>query len=121
MSGPSATGLTAFQLAVASLFFSLPASDGFLLAGGAALALQGLTSRPTEDLDIFTRIGRGDVPTARDAFEIAARARGWSTRRVRDAATFCRLVVSGDEDVLVVSLCRQHRRTDLRPRRTRRA
>lgn len=44
-------GLTAFQIDVAQLFFSLPASHGFLLAGGAALAAQQLTTRSTEDLD----------------------------------------------------------------------
>lgn len=48
-------GLTPFQVTVATLFFSLPESDGFLLAGGAALAAQNLTSRPTQDLDLFTR------------------------------------------------------------------
>jgi hypothetical protein len=37
------TSLTAFQISVASLFFSLPASEGFLLAGGAALAAQHST------------------------------------------------------------------------------
>ena len=35
--------------------FALPASRGFLLAGGAALLAQHLTARPTEDLDFFTR------------------------------------------------------------------
>jgi hypothetical protein len=45
------TALTAFQLEVARIFFSLPASAGFLLAGGAALAAQHLTERPTQDLD----------------------------------------------------------------------
>lgn len=94
-------GLTAFQVTVATLFFSLPESDGFLLAGGAALSAQKLTSRPTEDLDLFTRAGRGSVPAARDAFEAAAHNRGWSVRRIRDGATFCRLVVSGDDDILV--------------------
>lgn len=94
-------GLTAFQVSVATLFFSLPASDGFLLAGGAALAAQELTSRPTQDLDLFTRAGRGTVPAARDAFEAAAHTRGWSVRRIRDTATFCRLVVSGDDELLV--------------------
>lgn len=39
---------------MATLFFSLPASDGFLLAGGAALAAQQLTTRPTHDQDLFT-------------------------------------------------------------------
>ena len=46
--------LTAFQLEVARMFFALPASRGFLLAGGAALLAQHLTARPTEDLDFFT-------------------------------------------------------------------
>ncbi len=46
--------LPAFQLEVARVFFALPASEGFLLAGGAALLAQHLTARPTEDLDFFT-------------------------------------------------------------------
>jgi hypothetical protein len=98
---PTKTGLTPFQVAVAELFFSLPESDGFLLAGGAALAAQHLTFRPTKDLDLFTRAGCSTVPSARDAFENAARERGWSTRRIRDADTFCRLVVSSEEELLV--------------------
>jgi hypothetical protein len=44
-------GLPPFQQEVARMFFALPASRGFLLAGGAA---QHLTARPTEDLDFFT-------------------------------------------------------------------
>jgi len=57
--------LTDFQLEVTRLFFSLPASKGFLLAGGAALLAQHLTTRPTEDLDFFTAPDRGHVPAAR--------------------------------------------------------
>lgn len=53
--------LTEFQTDVARLFFTLPASDGFLLAGGGALVAQRLTDRPTQDLDFFTAPGRGDV------------------------------------------------------------
>jgi len=49
--------LTDFQLKVTRLFFSLPASKGFLLAGGVALLAQHLTTRPTEDLDFFTAPG----------------------------------------------------------------
>lgn len=97
----STSGLTPYQITVAELFFSLPESDGFLLAGGAALAAQHLTSRPTHDLDLFTRAGRSTVPAARKAFETAARERGWSTRRIRDGDTFCRLLVSGDEELLI--------------------
>ncbi|MCO1657426.1 nucleotidyl transferase AbiEii/AbiGii toxin family protein [Pseudonocardia humida] len=67
----------------------------------AALAAQQLTSRPTHDLDLFTRVGASSVPEARDAFEAAARDRGWTVERIRDADTFCRLIVHGDDDLLV--------------------
>ncbi len=83
-----------FQLEVARLFFALPASKGFLLAGGAALLAQHLTARPTEDLDFFTAQERGHVPAARDALEAAARQRGWSTERIHDSDTFCRMIVT---------------------------
>lgn len=94
-------GLTPFQVLLAQLFFSLPDSAGFLLAGGAALAAQHLTTRPTQDLDFFTGPDRGNVPKASAAFEVEVSARGWSVRRVRDGPTFCRMVVSGPQDVLV--------------------
>lgn len=58
--------LTPFQLEVARLFFSLPAAQGFLLAGGAALLAQGMTHRPTQDLDFFTARGVGDLARAKD-------------------------------------------------------
>ena len=93
--------LTAFQIEVAQLFFSLPASDGFLLAGGGALLAQGLTARPTQDLDFFTRPRRRDVRRARDEFTSAAGDRGWTVERVQDSETFCRLLMHGPEDLLV--------------------
>lgn len=99
--GQQPPALTNFQVEVARLFFSLPAAQGFLLAGGAALVAQHLTSRPTQDLDFFTRVGATSVPAARDALEMAADARGWSVDRVRDEATFCRLVIHGVDDLLV--------------------
>src|ERR1700728_3150299 len=52
--GGDQPGLPPFQLEVARMFFALPASQGFLLAGGAALLAQHLTTRPTEDLTFFT-------------------------------------------------------------------
>jgi len=67
--GDGQPALPAFQLEVARLFFALPASKGFLLAGGAALLAQHLTARPTEDLDFFTAPDRGHVPAARDALQ----------------------------------------------------
>lgn len=94
--------LSAFQLEVARLFFALPASKGFLLAGGAALLAQHLTARPTEDLDFFTSPERGQVPTARDALETAAHQRGWATQRIHESDAFCRIVIrSADAGVLV--------------------
>jgi len=94
-------GLTPFQLDIAQLFFALPASEHFLLAGGAALLAQHLTARPTQDLDFFTRPGAGSVTRARDEFVAAARGRGWTVEVVRDTETFCRLLVHGPEDLLV--------------------
>lgn len=46
-------GLTLFQIQVAQLFFSLPTSEGFVLAGGAALVAQHLTTRATQDLNFL--------------------------------------------------------------------
>ena len=99
--GRQPLALTDFQVQVARLFFSLPAAQGFLLAGGAALVAQHLTSRPTQDLDFFTRVGGTGVPAARDALEAAAHDRGWTIERIRDEATFCRLFVHGNDDLLV--------------------
>jgi hypothetical protein len=94
-------GLTDFQAEVARLFFSLPAADGFLLAGGGALLASGLTTRPTEDLDFFGEGGRSDVTAASEQLEDAAIARGWKIDRVEVSESFARLHVHGDADVLV--------------------
>jgi hypothetical protein len=95
------TLLTRFQVEVARLFFDLPGSEGFLLAGGGALLAQRLTARPTQDLDFFTRPGGGDVRTARDELVVAAGERGWAIEQVQDLETFCRLLIHGSEDLLV--------------------
>lgn len=92
--------LTAFQIKVAHVFFSLPSAQGFLLTGGAALVAQQLSARPTQDLDFLTIRG-GDVPAARDEFESAATDRGWTVTRIRDEPQFCRLQVHGPEDLLI--------------------
>ena len=100
--GGSEPDLSAFQLEVARLFFALPASHGFLLAGGAALLAQRLTARSTEDLDFFTAPEHGHIPAARDALEAAARERGWTVQRIHDSDTFCRMIIrSIDAGVLV--------------------
>ena len=91
--------LTDFQVQVVRLFFTLPEAEGFLLAGGAALAAVGLTDRPTQDLDLFT--AGTTVSLARDALVRALDAHGWTTRLIQDTPTFCRLVVRGPQDLLV--------------------
>lgn len=101
--------LTDFQVQVAQLFFSLPAALGFLLAGGAALVAQHLTTRPTQDLDFFTRVGATNVAAARDALEIAAHEHGWAIERIRDMETFCRLIIHGPDDLLVDLALDSHR------------
>ena len=96
--------LTAFQLEAARLFFALPASNGFLLAGGAALLAQQLTARPTEDLDFFTAPERGHVPAARDALETAARQRGWTAERIHDSGIFCRMIIRSADNAVLIDL-----------------
>src|SRR6266567_7864862 len=99
--GGRPTALSAFQIEVAQIFFGLPASEGFLLAGGAALVAQALTARPTHDLDFFAGPGRGDVAAACSEFEAAAVERGWQVQRLQDGPTFCRLVVTADDPLMV--------------------
>jgi hypothetical protein len=50
----SAPELTHLQIQATRLFFSLPESAGFAVAGGAALLAQGLIRRPTLDVDLFS-------------------------------------------------------------------
>jgi predicted nucleotidyltransferase component of viral defense system len=92
--------LTDFQLEVARLFFSLPASDGFVLAGGAALLAQRLTSRPTQDLDFFTDKQAGIV-AAREELIAAAHQRGWNVLKVQEGESFSRLQMTGPEDLMI--------------------
>jgi hypothetical protein len=93
--------LTAFQVEVARLFFSLPESDGYLLAGGAALAATDLTTRPTRDLDLFTHAPATSVAAACEAFVRAVESRGLEIVPVHTGDTFRRLVVRGGEEILV--------------------
>jgi AMP-binding enzyme len=64
---------------VARLFFALPESTGFLLAGGAAMVAQHLTTRRTEDLDFFTTPETGHVPAAATLWRLHPGGGGWST------------------------------------------
>ena len=83
------------------MFFSLPASDGFLLAGGGALLASGLTSRPTQDLDFFGEKGRVNVGEMSEQFLKAVEVRGWECDVLQSDAFFVRLQVKGTGEVLV--------------------
>jgi len=96
--------LTEFQIDLARAFFELPESAGFLLAGGAALAAQGLTTRPTEDLDLFTAPGHADVARAADALIALVETRGCRVRRIRDSGEFVRLRIDGPTETVVIDL-----------------
>ena len=96
--------LTELQRHVLQLFFALPEADGFVLAGGAALVASGLTERPTQDVDLFGSDVATGVAAAADALEAAIADLGWTTERIRDTATFRRLVVRSRGDELLVDL-----------------
>jgi hypothetical protein len=94
------SSVTAFQAEVARTFFALTEAESFLLAGGLALLAQGMSDRPTQDMDAFTS-RTGDVQRARAAFEEEARARGWVVEVRQSTETFVRMHVHGFDSVLV--------------------
>jgi hypothetical protein len=98
------TPLTDLQRAVLEMFFSLPEAEGFVLAGGAGLVAAGLSTRPTQDLDLFGVDEVVGVGPAADALESACRTRGWSIERIRDSATFRRLIIRRNDEELLVDL-----------------
>lgn len=104
--------ITAFQEDVALAFFDLPESEGFLLAGGAALIALGAVERVTDDLDFFAARGEGDVPAARAAFVARCRDRGWETVIIWEADEFVRLSVIGADEKIEVDLGIDLRRLD---------
>jgi Nucleotidyl transferase AbiEii toxin, Type IV TA system len=103
----NADPLTPLQVQATRLFFSVPASAGFAVAGGAALIAQGLITRPTQDVDLFlvdTR--RSSVAAAAAAFEAAMDQLGWSHSRIRDHQEFIRLSITDGNDDLIIELGR---------------
>lgn len=99
--------LTRLQVAASRLFFSLPQSAGFAVAGGAALLAQGLIDRPTRDVDLFLLDATASaVATAAASFEAAVDLQGWSHRRAIDQRDFVRLEISDGQESLIVDLGR---------------
>lgn len=96
--------LTDLQREVLRLFFELPESKGFILAGGAALVASGLSERPTRDVDLFGSDLDAGVASASDALESTCRVRGWTIQRIQDSPTFRRLVIRAVDEELLVDL-----------------
>lgn len=99
--------LTQLQVQATQLFFSLPASAGFAVAGGAALIARGLIRRPTQDVDLFLLdASDSSVAAAVAAFEKAIDRQGWSHSRAIDQQDFVRLTIADCQETLVIDLGR---------------
>jgi len=70
---------------VASIVLAAAAQHGFALGGGNALLAHGLTTRPTQDVDLFTDQEHG-VEAAAAAVEQALAAAGLQAERQDDTA-----------------------------------
>lgn len=67
-----------------------------------------MSTRPTEDLDLFT--AAASVVAAGDALEQAATSYGWNTERMQESPTFRRLVLGTDDgDEVLVDLAQDAR------------
>ncbi|MDA1367744.1 nucleotidyl transferase AbiEii/AbiGii toxin family protein [Glycomyces algeriensis] len=86
------------------MFFELPESRGFVLAGGGALIAQHLIDRPTDDLDFFTSPQHASVVPAVRAFARAVTERAWKAAIIQEVPTFCRMHLTGMDDELLVDL-----------------
>jgi len=105
--------ITQMQRQLAEDFFSLPASRGFMVSGGAALIAHRVVERLSDDLDLFTYPGAGDVRAAADSLEELATSRGWAVTRIHDNDTFVRMSIgTTDGDELLVDLALDARPMD---------
>lgn len=69
------------QRTIAGIALGAAARHGFALGGGVSLIAHGITSRPTQDVDLFTD-REGAVAPAAAAVEAALRAAGFQVERV---------------------------------------
>lgn len=89
--------LSTLQERIARIVASLPESDGFALAGGAALVVAGVVDRSTRDLDFFGPSG-DDVQRLAAAIEQALTDAGVQIRRERETHTFVRFSIADGDD-----------------------
>ncbi len=113
MAAPSP--LTGFQIEVARLLCNIDASQGYLVAGGAALPAANLISRPNRGPGHVRLMPITSVTEARDEFLRSLRARGYEVSVPQDGATFCRMIV-GRRTTTCWSTWPSTRRQSIRPR-----
>ena len=85
--------LTTFQVHIARIFFGLKASQGYVVAGGAALLASELINRPTQDIDLFASAPVASVAEAKNSLIRALLRREYAVELIQDHPTFCRLLV----------------------------
>jgi hypothetical protein len=103
-SSPPSSRLTPLQREALAAFFSR--ERGFYLTGGAALAGFHLGHRTTSDLDLFTRHDDAFERGPHVVADLAA-AIGADLEVIQDAPGFRRIVLTRDEEALVIDLIRE--------------
>lgn len=96
-------GLSRSQRRIISSVMDAIASDGFVIAGGVALVLSGVSDRPTEDLDAFST-SCDDVSVVVERLVDELDRAGYSTEIHRNTESFAQMTVRTG----------QWRRTELR-------
>jgi hypothetical protein len=96
--------LTPLQIQVARISFELETSDGFLVAGGAALLASELMTRLTADLDLFASGPIASVTDAKLSLVEALQQHDHDVSLIQDRQTFCRMVVRRADDEVLVDL-----------------
>jgi hypothetical protein len=80
------------QTEAARIALEAAADFGFVLAGGNAIAVHGIGSRPSEDIDLFTNRAEPDAfASALTAIVAALREDGWAVQVESSWATFARI------------------------------
>jgi hypothetical protein len=93
--------LTDFQIQVATEFMSTSGGNQFVLAGGAALLVHGISKRPTQDLDFFTNNPNYAIEDGLNSLINLSDQQGWSVEIVRSENSFRRVIIHGDDSLLV--------------------
>jgi predicted nucleotidyltransferase component of viral defense system len=93
--------LTDFQTQVATKFLSTSGGNQFVLAGGAALLVYGISKRPTQDLDFFTNNPNYAIEDGFNSLVNLAYQQGWSIEIVKSENSFRRVIIHGDDSLLV--------------------